>query len=153
MKPKLILLLDADADTCAATLAAAKTSGLDVRFGQIQRDLSEIAGFGLDDVAVIVLDYDPDTHGSEIGETLAQWQAPRPLIFISSDKIVPRPNMPAGGTGQHLIKPVTVKRLAHAIASLADSCEAQSPCSDRWGHACYRGGREHSPPNADTVSA
>jgi FixJ family two-component response regulator len=136
MKPNLILLLDADADTCAATLAAAKIAGFDVRIGQIQHDLSEIAEFGLDDIAVIVLDYDPGAHGSALGETLAQWQPPRPLIFISSDMIVPPPRLPAGGATKHLMKPVTVDQLTHAIGALANPCEAQTPCSDRWGHPC-----------------
>ena len=149
MKPNVILLVDADADTCAATLAAAQTAGLDVRFGQIRRDLSEIAEFGLDDIAVIVLDYDPDTHGSAIGETLAQWQAPRPLIFISSNKMAPPPRMPAGRAAKHLTKPVTVERLAHAIRSIARPCEAQTPCSDRWGHPCSNS--RHSCANVDKV--
>lgn len=136
MKRNVILLVDADADTCAATLAAAKTAGLDVRFGQIQRDLSEIAEFGLDDIAVIVLDYDPDMPRSAIAEALAQWLPARPLIFISSDGAVRRPRILGGGAVQHLTKPVTSEQLAHSIKALVPTCEAQTPCSDRWGHPC-----------------
>jgi FixJ family two-component response regulator len=136
MKRNVILLVDADPDTCAATLTAARTAGFDVRFGQIQRDLSEITEFGLDDIAMIVLDYDPDGHGPEIAKALAQWLPPRPLIFISSDGAVRRPRMPAGGAAKHLTKPVTAQQIAHAIQAVASTCEAQAPCSDRWGHPC-----------------
>lgn len=142
MKRNLILLVDADPDTCAASLSAAQTLGFDVRFGQIQRDLSEIAEFGLDDIAVIVLDYDPDVHGPEIAEALAQWLPPRPLIFISSDGAVRRPRMLAGGAAQHLTKPVTVERLARAIGTLARAPGALTRCCDRWGHPCSN--RDHA---------
>jgi CheY-like chemotaxis protein len=136
MKRNVILLVDPDPNTRAATLSAAQTAGLDVRFGQIQRDLLEIAEFGLDDIAVIVLDYDPDVHGPAGAEALAQWLPPRPLIFVSSDQVVRRPRMPAGGAAKHLTKPVTSEQLAHAIEAVTSACEAQAPCSDRWGHPC-----------------
>jgi CheY-like chemotaxis protein len=142
MNRNVILLVDADPETCAATLTAARTAGFDVRFGQIQRDLSEITEFGLDDIAVIVLDYDPDVHGPTVAEALAQWLPPRPLIFISSDGVVRRPRMPAGGAAKHLTKPVTSEQLALAIGTVASASEAQAPCCDRWGHPCSN--RDHA---------
>jgi FixJ family two-component response regulator len=126
MKRNVILLVDADPDTCAATLAASQALGFDVRFGQVRHDLSEITEFGLDDVAVVVIDYDPDVHGPAITDALIHWLSPRPLIFISRDGVVRRPRMPAGGAATKLTKPVTSEELAHAIGAVADSCEGQA---------------------------
>jgi CheY-like chemotaxis protein len=136
MKRNVILLVDADPDTCAVALTAAQTTGCDVRFGQIQRDLSEIAEFGLDDIAVIVLDYDPDVHGPAIAEALAQWLPPRPLIFISSDGVVRRPRMSAGGAAKHLTKPVAPDQLAEAIETIAHGPDGRHLTCDRFGHPC-----------------
>jgi CheY-like chemotaxis protein len=137
MKRNIILLVDPDANTCAATLDAARTGGFEVRFAQIQRDLSELTEFGLDDIAAIVLDYDPDVHGSATSEMLVQWLPPRPLVFISSNEGPWHPPMLAGAPVKHLTKPVTAARLAHAIETLAaGTCHAESPCCDRWGHLC-----------------
>ena len=135
MKPNVILLVDGDADTGAATLAAADSLRFDVRFVPITRDLSEITDFGLDDVAVIVLDYDPDVHGPAIAETLRQWSPPRPLVFISSDETSHHPMMLAGVRSKHLIKPASANRLAHAIGQLVGhDGECCCPNCDRWGH-------------------
>jgi hypothetical protein len=86
-----------------------------VTFGQIQRDLSEIAEFGLDDIAIIVLDYDPDVHGPAVAEALAQWLSPRPLIFVSSDESLQRPLRFGGRSGQasHQTGDVRAARTCH----------------------------------------
>ena len=115
MKRNVILLIDADPDTFAATLTAAHSAGFFVRVAQIQRDLSEITQFEIDDVAAIVLDYDPDVHGSAIAEQLRQCPPPRPLILISSEESFERPLIFERPTSGHLTKPVTVLQLAHAI--------------------------------------
>lgn len=136
MKRNVILLVDADADTCAATLVAAASVGFDVRFAQIERDLSELTEFSLDEVAVIVLDYDPDVHGLAIAELLDHWEPPRPVILLSSGDGVDHPLTLVGTNARHLTKPVTVPRLAHAIQTLVlHGCSC-----DRWGHP-YNGGQ------------
>ena len=132
MKRNVILLVDADADTCTATLTAAQAAGFDVRFAQIQRDLSEITEIDLDDVAVMVLDYDPGVHGPATLEALERRLPARPLVLISSTKDGRHPYGPA----THLTKPVTAEELGHAIEAVLSGCGAQAPCCDRWGHPC-----------------
>jgi DNA-binding NtrC family response regulator len=134
MKPNVILLIDADVETCAAALTASQAAGFDVRFAKIQRDFSEIADLGLDDVAVTVLDYDPDVHGPAIVETLGRWLPSRPLIFVSSAEDMQHPMVVAGGMMKHVIKPVTAHRLAHAIKTATHDADCRCPSCDRWGH-------------------
>jgi CheY-like chemotaxis protein len=135
MNRNVILLVDGDTDTCAATLTAADRLKFDVRFARIARDLSELTQFGFDDVSVIVLDYDPDVHGLAIAETLREWSPPRPLVFISSDETSHHHLMLAGKMTKHLIKPVSPTRLAHAIGQLTEHHpECACPSCDRWGH-------------------
>lgn len=136
MNSNVVLLVDADADTCALTLDAAKTLGLEVRFAQIERDLSELTQISLDDVAVVVLDYDPDVHGLAIGELLEHWQPSRPMILISSEEGLNHSFMLIGVHARHLTKPVTVARLVHAFRALLDAETIHSMSCDRWGHPC-----------------
>ena len=130
MRRNVILLVDADVDTYTATLSAAQTAGLDIRAVQIQRDLSEISDFELDDVAAIVLNYDPDIHGRAIGEELPQWLPPRPLIFISSE--YGHALMFEGTATRHLTKPASAVQVMHALDAILNHQPAAS--CDLWGH-------------------
>ena len=135
MNRNVILLVDADAESCAATEAAA---GLDVRFAQIRRDLSEITGSDMDDVAVIVLDFDLDVHGPSLSAMLQDWQPPRPVILISSAESTPHPLMLLCGRAKHLSKPVSVERLSQKIKALVLASQTHFDYCDRWGHPCSR---------------
>ncbi len=130
MKRNVILLVNADVDTYAAALAAAHVAGFDIRVAQIQRDVSEVSDCELDDVAAIVLDYDPDGHGAEIAEELPQWLPPRPLIFVSSE--YEHDLMFEGSAIRHLTKPVSAAQIVHALDSILNQQPAVS--CDRWGH-------------------
>lgn len=134
MKRNVILLLDADTETCAAALGASEAVGFDVRYLKLHHDFSEIADLGLDDVAAIVLDYDPDVHGPAIVETLERLLPNRPLILVSSAEDVRHPTVIAGGTVKHLIKPITAHRLAQAIKTVVHDADCRCPSCDRWGH-------------------
>lgn len=130
MKRNVVLLVDADVDTYTAALSAAQATGFDIRVAQIQRDLSEISDFELDDVAAIVLDYDPDIHGPAIAEELSQWLPQRPLIFVSSE--YEHALMFEGNPTRDLTKPVTAAQVRHALDAILN----QQPAArcDRWGH-------------------
>jgi len=134
MKPNVILLVDADADTCAATLAAARTLRLDIRYAQVACDLSEITECGLDDIAVIVLDVDPDVHWATIAEMLQDWRPPRPVILISSVEDAPHSVRRPSREARYISKPVSIERLTEEIAALARSPQLHPSCCDRWGH-------------------
>jgi hypothetical protein len=131
MKRNIILLIDADADTHTATLTAAQIVGLDIRVAQIH-DVSEISDLGLDDVAAIVIDYDPDVHGPAIAKELPQWLPPRPLIFISSES--EHGLLFDGAAARSLVKPVTAAQVVHALDAILNHRPAAS--CDRWGHTC-----------------
>jgi DNA-binding NtrC family response regulator len=132
MKPNVVLLVDADAETCAAAMSACEKAGFDVRVAQIGRDLSEITEFDLDDIAAIVLDYDPDEHWPGIAEELARWQPPRPLIFISSGEGLYHPLILTGRAARHLTKPVTANQLAHSIETVVKDLECHCVSCDQW---------------------
>ena len=134
MKPNVILLVDADPDTFAATLTAAQSAGLDVRVAELERDLSEITALELDDVAAIILDYDPELHGALIAEKLSRWQPLRPLIFISTGKDLHHPLILTGRAARHLTKPVTADQVAHAIEAVMKNLECHCMSCDQWGH-------------------
>ncbi len=134
MKPNVILLVDADADTVDATLTAAQSAGFDVRVVQLERDLSEITAFELEDVAAIILDYDPDLHGTLIAEKLSRWQPPRPLIFISTEKDLYHPLILTGRAARHLTKPVTADQVAQLVEAVMKNLECHCVSCDQWGH-------------------
>jgi FixJ family two-component response regulator len=134
MKQNVVLLIDPDADTRASMLTAAEITGFDIRFAQLKRDLSEITEFELDDVAAIVLDYDPDAHGSVIDGELSRWQPRRPLIFISRGEGLHHPLILTGRAARHLTKPVTANQLAHSIEAVVKALECHCVSCDQWGH-------------------
>jgi len=138
MKRNVILLIDADTETCAAALTASDLVGLDIRFAKIQRDFSELAGLALDDVATIVLDYDPEVHGPAIIESLERWLPARPVIFVSSAEDLAHPMFKTAGTTQHLIKPVTAPRLMRALNATLHKPNCNCPTCDQWGHPLER---------------
>jgi len=133
MEANVILLVDADADTCAATLAAARSAKLDVRYAQVTRNLSEITEYGLDDIALIVLDFDPDARGAAISETLREWSPPRPIILVSSVD-AQQSMMLLQGAAKYLSKTVSIERLTKAIEALAHPSQVDPSDCDRWGH-------------------
>ena len=134
MKQNVVLLIDADSKTYTATLSAVQSAGFNVRVGQIRNDLSEITEFELDDVAAILLDYDPDLHGPVVNEELAEWQPSRPLIFISSGEGLHHPLILTGRAIRHLSKPVTANQLAHCIEAIVRNPECHCVSCDQWGH-------------------
>ena len=132
MERKIILLIDADTDTYTAALSAAQIMGLEVRSGQIRHDLSEFTEYELDDVAAIILDYDPDVHGGEITKGLPHWEPPRPLVFIFSGSAADCPLMHEGPATKHLTKPVTAIKLIRVLDTIFENPPAVS--CDLWGH-------------------
>lgn len=135
MDRNTILLVDGDTDTYTAALSAAQILGLEVRGGQIRHDLSEFTEYELDDVAAIILDYDPHVHGGEISEELSHWDSPRPLIFITNGCADQRPLLREGPAIQHLTKPVNAVRLVRVLDDMLEHPVGVS--CDRWGHPRY----------------
>ncbi|HLW34991.1 MAG TPA: hypothetical protein VKS98_04965 [Chthoniobacterales bacterium] len=135
MKRNVILLIDADPDTYTAALSAAQIMGFEVRSGQIRHDLSEFTGYELNDVAAIILDYDPDLHAAEIAQELPHWLPPRPFIFISSEWLAECPLLHERHATKHLTKPVNAIQVVRALDTVLQH-PAAANC-DRWGHPLY----------------
>lgn len=136
MKRTVILLVDADVDTYTATLSAAQAAGFAIRAAQIQRHLSEINDFELDDVAAIVLDSDPDIQGPAIATELPHWLPPRPVVLVSSH--CEHELVFQGAMAQPLVKPVSAAQIIHALDAIL--CHEPGLTCDRWGHLA--GGRQ-----------
>ena len=137
MKRKIVLLVDADADTASSVLEAASMTNLDVRFARTSRDLFQLIYDGLEDVAVIVLDVDPGVHGMAVLEALDAWGPAPPVIVISSlEEDGLKPVALAHGAQECFGKPVSDERLKMAIAKLAGTPEASACQCDVWGHPC-----------------
>jgi len=145
MKRNVILLIDADVETSAAAITASENANFDIRFAKIDRDFSEIVKLGLDDIAAVVLDYDPAAHGSANAEILERWLPARPLIFVSRSEDLRRPLLVTGGTTRHLVKPVTAHRLAHTIATIVHKPECRCLSCDQWGHPKTEHVNEYEP--------
>jgi FixJ family two-component response regulator len=135
MKRNVVLLIDADPATFTAALSATEIMGFEIRSGQIRHDLSEFSEYDLDDVAAIILDYDPDAHGSEIAAELPHWLPPRPLIFISSQSAFEYPHQHSGAPTKYLTKPVSAIQVVRALDTVLQH-PAAANC-DRWGHPMY----------------
>jgi hypothetical protein len=134
MKRNVILLIDADVDTSAAAITASEDANFDVRFAKIDRDFPKIVTLRLEDIAAVVLDYDPHVHDPASVEILERWLPARPLIFVSKSEDLRHPLVLAGGTTKHLIKPVTGHSLAHAIATILHQPDCRCLSCDQWGH-------------------
>lgn len=137
MKRDLVLLIDADADTYAATFEAARMAGLDVRYEQTWRHLLKGTESRLHDIAVIVLDVDAGTYGTTMLQALDAWDPRRPMILISS-LVGTRfhPVARASGTVEYLSKPVSIERLKAAIEKFAQTPGVHRCRSDEWGRLC-----------------
>ena len=134
MKRNVILLIDADVETSAAAIIASEDANFDIRFAKIDRDFAEIVKLGLDDIAAVVLDYDPAAHDPANVEILERWLPARPLIFVSRSEDRRHPLVMAGRSTKHLIKPITAHRLAHAIATILHEPDCRCLSCDQWGH-------------------
>ena len=98
----------------------------------------------MDDVAVIVLDFDLDVHGPSLSAMLQDWQPPRPVILISSAESAPHPMMLLCGRAKHLSKPVSVERLSQKIKALVLASQTHFDYCDRWGHPCSQDEDSHA---------
>lgn len=119
MKPRVILLLNADPDIEAAASAAALASWHGVRTAKTATDAFQVLGGGLDDVDAVIVDLDPEIHGSAILSALDGLDPRVPVIAVTSlERSDMEPIARRHGAAICLAKPVAPELLAETLKQL-----------------------------------
>ena len=133
MRRRIILILDADADTARAVASAATTYNCDLRFVQTSREFFHFCSEDFENVTAVVLDVDPGIHGMAILEALDACENTPPIIVVSAlEEHRLGPVVQQHGAMVCLGKPLSVTRLARAIDQTLE--RAAAPRCDLWGH-------------------
>ena len=133
MRRKIILVLDADADTARAVASAAVTGDCDLRFVQTSRGFFHFCNDDFENVAAIVLDVDPGVHGMAILEALDACENTPPVIVVSAlEEHRLSGVMQEHGAFACLGKPLSFTRLWRALDQVIEHTAA--PRCDLWGH-------------------
>jgi len=133
MRRRVILVLDADADTAGTVASAAATGNCDVRFVQTSREFFHFCKEEFENVTAIVLDVDPGVHGMAVLEALDACENTPPIIVVSAleehrlSSVVQR-----HGAMACLGKPLSLNRLARVLDQALG--RAAAPRCDLWGH-------------------
>ena len=133
MKSKVVLVLDADADTAGVVALAASSGNYDLRFAQTSKDFFHFCSDDFEDVAAIVLDVDPGVHGMAILEALDACENPPPIIVVSAlEEHRLGPVVQRHGAIACLGKPLSFTQLGRALDQAVE--RATAPRCDLWGH-------------------
>ena len=133
MKRKVVLVLDADADTARAVASAAATSNCDLRFVQTSKEFFHFCNEDFENVTAIVLDVDPGMHGMAILEALDACENTPPIIVVSAlEEHRLGPVVQRHGAIACLGKPLSFTRLGRALDQAVE--RAAAPRCDLWGH-------------------
>ena len=137
MKEKVILLVDADADSAGPVLEASARTGHGVRlsrdareaFGFLQREFERIDG--------IIVDTDPGAHGIGVLEAISALRRRPPMLVLTGlEESEMKPIVARHGAAACLGKPVSIERLTAAIDQMSASDEGGTAAvsCDSWGH-------------------
>jgi FixJ family two-component response regulator len=133
MRRRVILVLDADADTACAVASAATTSDCDLRFVQTSKEFFHFCSEDFENVVAIVLDVDPGMHGMAILEALDACENTPPIIVVSAlEEHRLGPVVQRHGAIACLGKPLSFMRLRRALDQAGE--RAAAPRCDLWGH-------------------
>jgi FixJ family two-component response regulator len=141
MNRRVILVLDADADTARAVASAAAGVNCDIRFVQTSKDFFHFCHEDFENVAAIILDVDPGIHGMAILEAFDACENMPPIIVVSALE----EHRLSSVVQQHgaiacLGKPLSLARLRHAVEEALTIAAAAAPRCDVWGHVKACGG-------------
>ena len=133
MRRRVILVLDADADTARAIASAAATRNCDLRFMQTSREFFHFCSEDFENVAAIVLDVDPGMHGMAILEALDACENTPPIIVVSAlEEHRLGPVVQRHGAMACLGKPLSFTWLGRALDQAGE--RVAGPRCDLWGH-------------------
>jgi FixJ family two-component response regulator len=133
MKRKVVLVLDADADTARVVASAAATRNCDLRLVQTSKEFFHFCREDFENVIAIILDIDPGMHGMAILEASDVCENTPPIIVVSAlEKHHLGPVVQRHGAIACLGKPLSFTRLGRALDQAMES--AVAPRCDLWGH-------------------
>lgn len=141
MNRRVILVLDADADTARAVASAEAGVNCDIRFVRTSKDFFHFCHEDFENVAAVILDVDPGVHGMAILEALDACENAPPIIVVSALE----EHRLSSVVQQHgaiacLGKPPSFTRLGHAVEEALTIAAVAAPRCDVWGHIKACGG-------------
>ena len=133
MKRKVVLVLDADADTARAVASAATTRDCDLRFVQTSKEFFHFCREDFENVIAIILEIDPGMHGMAILEASDVCENSPPIIVVSAlEEHRLGPVVQRHGAIACLGKPLSSTQLGRALDQAVE--RATAPRCDLWGH-------------------
>ena len=133
MKRKVVLVLDADADTARTVARVATTRNCDLRVVQTSKEFFHFCREDFGNVIAIILDMDPGMHGMAILEASDVCENNPPIIVVSAlEEHHLGPVVQRHGATACLGKPLSFTRLEGALDQALE--RAAAPSCDLWGH-------------------
>ena len=139
MKPNLILVVDADADTVGSVLEAAARTGHGVRQARASREAFEILKNDLRHLDAVIVDVDPGAHGLALLEGVSGCRDKPPLVVLSGlEEVYMKTIAAKHGAAACLCKPFSIEQLCSTLTRVIANAPARAECSwcDVWGHPC-----------------
>lgn len=132
MKNNLILLVDADGDCEELVALAATDIDHDLCWVKTSREAFAVLGRQLDELAAVIVDADPGSHGMALLEAVSSCaERPPMLVLTALEETYMAPIAKRHGAVTCLGKPIGVAKLR---ATLRDVYAHRSLSSDYWGH-------------------
>ena len=133
MKRKVVLVLDADADTARAVASAATIRNCDLRFVQTSKEFFHFCREDFENVIAIILEIDPGLHGMAILEASDVCENTPPIVVVSAlEEHCLGPVVQRHGAIACLGKPLSSTQLGRALDQAME--RATAPRCDLWGH-------------------
>jgi len=139
MKPHLILVVDADADTVGFVLEASARTGHAVRQAKTSREAFEILKNELRHLDAVIVDVDPGAHGLALLEAVSSCREKPPLLMLSGlEEAYMKTVAAKHGASACLCKPFSIEQLYAVLNRTIMNAPARAEFSwcDKWGHPC-----------------
>ena len=135
MEEKIILLVDADADSAGLVLEAGARTGHGVRLSRGEQDAFAILSREFDRIDSIVVDVDPGSEGLPLLEGISALHQRPPIIALTSmEESHMEPFVTRRGAAACLGKPVSIEHLHEALEQVSRPDTGAEVSCDPWGH-------------------
>lgn len=136
MNPTILLVAGENTPSTSVIIDAARRTGHGLRHARSSRETFEILNRGADDVHLVIIDVDPDTHGLCVLEAIGSCKNAPPVIVVTGlEELDMEPTAHRHGATACIGKPFTAAELALLIREVCPSTsEPTPPTCDLWGH-------------------
>ncbi|MGH8092019.1 MAG: response regulator [Chthoniobacterales bacterium] len=135
MDEKIVLLVDADADSAGLVLEAGARIGHGVRLSRDKEEAFGVLSRELDHIDSIVVDVDPGSEGLVLLEAIsALHQRPSIIALTSMEESQMEPHVTRRGAVACLGKPVSIERFCAALEQITRFDPDEDVTCDPWGH-------------------